>query len=232
MSDHDPTQPIDPTRAESPVRGPADEPTSVFPTAAGSRTAYETTTTTGPPPQPPRRAGVSTGAALGAAVLLGLLGLLVGYLLWGTDDDEGTTTAAVEDTVPAEPGADEALVAERDQLAQQVQDQQTQIDDLQRQLDEVTAERDELQAQVDEAGNEVVTVPAPDVTGASVDDAQATADENGWTLVAREVPADGEEPGTVVAQYPEPGTQMIEGSVLAVDVAADRGPDGGIDVGD
>ncbi|HEU5082992.1 MAG TPA: PASTA domain-containing protein [Acidimicrobiales bacterium] len=231
MSDHDPTQPIDPTRAEPPVRGPADEPTSVFPAAAGSRTAYETTTTTGPPPQPPGRGGVSTGAALAAAVLLGLLGLLVGYLLWGTDDD-GTTTEAVEDTVPAEPGADEALVAERDQLAQQVQDQQTQIDDLQRQLDEVTAERDELQSQVDDTGDEVVTVPAPDVTAGSVEDAQATADENGWTLVAREVPADGEEPGTVVAQYPDPGTPMIEGSVLAVDVAADRGPDAGVDVGD
>ena len=226
MSDHDPTQPIDPTRAERPVPGPADEPTSVIPTAAGSSTtAYETRTTTGPPPQPPRRAGVSTGAAIGAAVLVGLLGLLVGYLLWGADDDDGTTEV-VEDTVPAQPGADEALVAERDQLAQQVQDQQTQIDDLQRQLDEVTAERDELQSQVDDAGDEVVTVPAPDVTGGSVDDAQAAADENGWTLVAREVPADGAEPGTVVAQYPEPGTDMIEGSVLAVDVAAEGAPGG------
>lgn len=230
MSDQDPTQPIDPTRVGRPIPGPGDEPTSVIPPATGGRTTYETTTTTGPPRQLPPRAGASTGTVIGAALLAGLLGLLVGYLLWGTDDDDDTTEV-VEDTVPADPGADEALVAERDQLAQQAQDLQGQVEDLQRQLDEVTAERDQLQSQVDESGDEVVTVPAPDVTGGSVDDAQAATDENGWTLVERSVPADGEEPGTVVAQYPDPGTAMIEGSVLVVDVAADDGDGAGGDGG-
>lgn len=166
---------------------------------------------------------MSTGVAVAAAVIVGLLGLLAGYLVWGTDDDGDTTTDAVEDTVPADEGADEALVAERDQLAQQVEEQQAQIEDLQSRLDDVTAERDELRSELDEAsGEEITTVPAPDVTGGTVDDAQEVADENGWTLVEREVPADGEDPGTVVAQHPEPGTPMIEGSVLVVDVASEE----------
>ena len=163
--------------------------------------------------------------AIGTALLAGVLGLLIGYLVWGADDGDDTTEV-VEDTVPADPAADEALVAERDQLAQQVQDQQGQIDDLQSQLDQVTAERDQLQSQLDEAddsGDEVVTQPAPDVTGGTADEASAVADENGWTVVEREVQADGEEPGTVVEQYPAPGTPMIEGSVLVIDVAADEG---------
>ena len=51
---------------------------------------------------------------------------------------------------------------------------------------------------------------------------QAAAD-NGWTVVQRtaapeDVPEDAE-PGEVVAQYPEPGTPMIEGSVIVFDVA-------------
>lgn len=213
MSD-EPTQPIEPTRAERPI---ADEPTAVVPPAAGAtRTTYETTE---PPRQPPTGGGVSTGVAVIAAVLTALLGLLAGYLLWGTDDDD--TATPTEDTVPVEPGADEALVAERDQLAQQVEEQQGQLDDLQAQLDEATTERDEFQDQVDEAsGDEVITVEAPDVTGGSPDDAADLADENGWTLVQREVPADSGDPGTVVAQHPEPGTPMIEGSVLVIDVAS------------
>jgi Tfp pilus assembly protein FimV len=159
-----------------------------------------------------------------AAVIVGLLGLLAGYLIWGTDDDD-TTSAAVEDTVPGAT-ADEALVAERDQLAQQVQEQQGQIEDLQSQVEALTAERDELQSQLDDAGDEqVVTTPAPEVTGGTAQDADGVAQDNGWTLVEREVPADGQEPGTVIAQYPEPGTPMIEGSVLVVDVASEG--DGG-----
>ena len=212
MSDQDPTQPIEPTRVER----PADEPTAVVPPATGTRTMYETTE---PARLPPAAGGVSTGVAVVAAILTALLGLLAGYLLWGTDDDDVATPT--EDTVPADAGADEALVAERDQLAQQVEDQQGQIDDLQSQLDEVTTERDDLQSQLDEAGDDqVTTVEAPDVTGGSPDDAAAVADENGWTLVQREVPADQGDPGTVVAQHPEPGTPMIEGSVLVVDVAS------------
>lgn len=123
MSDQDPTQPIEPTR----VGRPADEPTTVVPPATGARTTYETTTE--PPRLPPSSGGVSTGVAVVAAILTALLGLLAGYLLWGTDDD-ADTAAPTEDSVPADAGDDEALVAERDHLAQQVQDQQGQLDDL------------------------------------------------------------------------------------------------------
>ena len=220
--------PIDPTRAERPVGGdPAGEdPTSVLRPAGEPRVTSETTsqTTTRPgvPPTPPG-GGVSTGVAVGAAVAAALLGLLLGFLLFGGDDDDDD----VATTVPAEDGTDE-FSAEREELFGQIvdqnariEDQNARIEDLEAELEGLTAERDELASQV-EAGNDeaVVTVPAPDVVGGTVEDAQAVADENGWTLEVRaaENPPDDAEPGTVVAQSPEPGTPMVEGSVLLVDV--------------
>ena len=223
--------PIDPTRAERPVGGdPAGEdPTSVLRPAGEPRVTSETTsqTTTRPgvPPTPPG-GGVSTGAAVGAAVAAALLGLLLGFLLFGGDDDDDVAT-----TVPAEDGTDE-FSAEREELFGQIEDQNARIEDLEAELeevtaerDEVTAERDELESQVEEGDDgEVVTVPAPDVVGGTVEDAQAVANENGWTLEVRAAenpPADAE-PGTVVAQSPEPGTPMVEGSVLLVDVVEEQ----------
>jgi len=123
-------------------------------------------------------------------------------------------------TVPTEDGTDE-FSAERAELFGQIEDQNARIEDLEAELEGLTAERDELASQV-EAGNDeaVVTVPAPDVVGGTVEDAQAVAGQNGWTLEVRaaENPPDDAEPGTVVAQSPEPGTPMVEGSVLLVDV--------------
>ncbi len=215
--------PIDPTRAERPVGGdPAGEdPTSVLRPAGEPRVTSETTsqTTTRPgvPPTPPG-GGVSTGAAVGAAVAAALLGVLLGFLLFGGDDDDDVATTTT--TVPAEDGTDE-FSAEREELFGQIEDQNARIEDLEAELEGLTAERDELASQV-EAGNDeaVVTVPAPDVVGGTVEDAQAVADQNGWTLEVRAAenpPADAA-PGTVVAQSPEPGTPMVEGSVLLVDV--------------
>lgn len=227
--------PIDPKRAEGPVGGdPAGEdPTSVLRPAGEPRVTSETTsqTTTRPgvPPTPPG-GGVSTGVAVGAAVAAALLGLLLGFLLFDGDDDDDVATDAAT-TVPAEDGTDE-LSAEREELLGQVEDQNAQIEDqnarigdLEAELEEVTAERDELESQVEEGDDEeVVTVPAPDVVGGTVEDAQAVADENGWTLEVRaaENPPDDAEPGTVVAQSPEPGTPMVEGSVLLVDVVEEQ----------
>lgn len=209
MSDQDPTRPQEPVPG-----GPPPEPTQVV-----------RTTETGPPPggvpPGPPNGGVSTGVAIAAALAVGLIGLLAGFLLFGGDDeDDAADIDAVEDTAPDDT-ADPELQAERDELAAQVEDLNAQVEDLQSQLDEVTQERDELQAQLDEQGDQVQTVPAPDVVGGSVEDAQAVADENGWILIERTVQADGEEPGTVVAQYPDPESPMIEGSVLAVDVAGE-----------
>ena len=216
--------PIDPTRAERPVGGdPAGEdPTSVLRPAGEPRVTSETTsqTTTRPGvPLTPPGGGVSTGVAVGAAVAAALLGLLLGFLLFGGDDDDDVAT-----TVPAEDGTDE-FSAEREELFGQIVDQNARIEDLEAELEEVTAARDELESQVEEGDDgEVVTVPAPDVVGGTVEDAQAVADENGWTLEVRaaENPPDDAEPGTVVAQSPEPGTPMVEGSVLLVDVVEEQ----------
>ena len=220
MSDHDPN---DPTRIERPIRGEpprpaAEDPTSVLHQPAPARERVsETTTTRRDPVGPPPSNGVSAGLAVALAIAAGLLGLLAGYLLFNEDDAD--TTAAVEDVDPGDAAALEDLVTERDELAQQAEDQQAQIEDLQSQLDEVTAERDELAGGADEGGDEVVTVPAPDLVGSTLDDAGEVAEENGWTVVPREVDEDGEE-GEVLAQYPDPGTPMIEGSVLVLDVPA------------
>ena len=226
MSDQGPN---DPTRAERPVGGdPVEEdPTSVMRPAGTSRTSdtYASETTTRPAAVPPPGAGgVSTGMAIGAALAAGLLGFLLGFLLFGGDDDDDVATDTT--TVPVDEGADDELAAERDELAQQVEEQNAQIEDLQSQLDDVTAERDELQSQLDDAGDEedVTTVPAPDVVGLTVDEAQDIADENGWTLeerAATDAPADAE-PGTIVAQSPAEGTPMVEGSVLLVDVVQEN----------
>lgn len=216
--------PVDPTRPQQPVGGDpaAEDPTSVMRPASSSSTTYETTTGPRDVRPVPDRGGVATGVAVGAAIVCALLGLLVGYLLFGMDDDDDVAT---DDPTTEEPVVDEdlaALVEERDELAQQVEEQQAQIEDLQSQLDEVTDERDEL-AEGQDDGDEVTTVPAPDLVGTTLDDAGQTAADNGWTVVQRnaapeDVP-DGAEPGEVVAQYPEPGTDMIEGSVIVFDVA-------------
>ena len=220
--------PVDPTRPQQPVGGDpaAEDPTSVMRPATSSSTTYETTT--GPrdvPPVPPEGGRVATGVAVAAAIVFALLGLLAGYLLFGLDDDDDVAT---DDPTTEEPVVDEdlaALVEERDQLAQQAEEQEAQIEDLQSQLDEVTEERDEL-AEGQGDGDEVTTVPAPDLVGTTLDDAGQTAADNGWTVVQRnaapeDVP-EGAEPGEVVAQYPEPGTDMIEGSVIVFDVVPEE----------
>ena len=219
MSDRDP---VDPTRIQRPVGGdPVDDPTSVMGPAPSRTTTYETESRPRDVPPGPPGGGVSTGVAVATAIVVGLLGLLAGYLLWGLDDDD---EVAVDDTATSEPVVNDelaGLVEERDQLAQQVEDQSQQLEDLQAQLDQVTAERDEL-AEGQGDGDEVTTVPAPDLVGTTLDEAGQVAAENGWTVVQREaddadVP-DGAEPGEVVAQYPDPGTDMIEGSVIVFDV--------------
>lgn len=220
MSDQDPTRPQQPVPGE-PVPGepaPPHEPTSVI------RTETETVPRDPVPPGPPTGGAVSTGVAIGAALVVGLLGLLLGYLLFGGDDDDAVDDDQVVQEAPDDT-VDPALEAERDELAAQVDDLNAQVQDLQTQLEEVTRERDELQAQLDEQGDQVETVEAPDVTNGSVDQAEDVANDNGWVLVERAVDPGGNEPGTIVAQYPDPGSPMIEGSVLVIDVAGE--PDGG-----
>lgn len=222
MSDQGPTDP-DPTRPIPQTGGqpPADESTRVV------RTEHTEASGRTLPPEPSRDGGVSTGLAIGAALAVGLLGLLIGFVIFAGDDDDDVEvdeTAEVDDPA-AEEEAAAALAeveAERDELAGQVEDLTGQVEDLQTEVDEVTAERDELQAQLDEAdeGDAVETTPAPDVTGGSIEDASATASDNDWEIFERDAenpPADAE-PGTVVEQSPAPDTPMVNGSVLVVHV--------------
>lgn len=210
MSDQGPT---DPTRPERPVGGDpaADEPTTV----------HRTTETTDTAPRreavPPEAAGgVSTGLAILAALAVGLIGLLIGYLVFGGDDDDaGDTTTVIEDTAEEEATIAE-LETERDQLAEQVQDLAGRVEELEAELETVRQERDELQSELEDQPE---TVAAPSVVGDDVEEARAVAEENGWIFIERPAATpDGAEPGTVVEQYPDPGSPMIEGSVLAVDV--------------
>lgn len=206
MSDQDPTRPQEPVPGE---RLPPQEATSV------TRTETETGPRESVPPGPPT-GGVSTGLAILAALAVGLLGLLVGYLLFeGDDDDAADTTTVVEDTADEEATIAE-LEAERDQLAEQVEDLAGQVEDLESDLETARQERDELQAQLEDQPE---IVAAPSVVGDDVEEARAVAEENGWIFIERPAAtSDGAEPGTVVEQYPDPGDPMVEGSVLAVDV--------------
>jgi uncharacterized protein HemX len=227
VSDRDPHENVDPTRIDRPVpdEPPSSEPTSVIRPDTGRTetvdSGYEMSTPPGRPTRPSSGGGVSTGVAIVAAITVGLLGLLAGYLVWGTQDDVVATAPQVEDTAPPDLSGIEDLTAERDEFAQQVQEQATQIERLQTELDEVTAERDELQEQLDEGGGEdVTTVQAPDVVDLSLEEAEQAVSDAGLELVARhadDFPEDAA-PGTVVAQQPEPGTELTEGSVVVVDV--------------
>lgn len=166
---------------------------------------------------------MATGLAVAAALVVGLIGLLAGFLLFGGEDDTGAAdTPAPEETV-APDGESAELEAERDQLAGQVEELNAQVADLQSEVDQLSQERDDLRSQLEEANaDQVQTFPAPEVVGGTLEDAENVADDNGWVLVERTVQdPGGEEPGTVVAQYPDAETPMIEGSVLVVDVVGE-----------
>ena len=209
----------DPTQPNEPV--PPADPTEQMPTASASpppqqRTA--TTTTTTPPGPPPSPGGVSGGVVATIAIGVAAIALLLGFLVWGQDDDSDVATddatSAPEDVAPEDSAPEDTAPEDTGE----VDDLQSEVDDLQSQLDDVTGERDDLQSQLDDIAEGMVELD--DLEGMSIDDVRDLASDNGWELVEQEPDsaADDAETDTVLSQSPGSGTTMIEGSLLLVEV--------------
>lgn len=177
-----------------------------------------TTTTTTPPGPPPAPGGISGGVVAAIAVGVAAVALLLGFLVWGQDDDADvvaeTDTSAPDDVAPEDSAPDDAEPEDTGE----VDDLQSEVDDLQSQLDDVTEERDDLRAQLDDDAGTMVELD--DLEGMSVDDVRDLASDNGWELVEQEPedPSDDVETDTVLSQSPGSGTTMVEGSLLLIEV--------------
>ncbi len=207
----DPTQPNEPVPPLDPTR---QMPTSA-PTPPPTEQQRTTTTRTEPVGPPPESGGLGGGAVAAIAIGAAALALLIGFLVWGQDDDDGddlstdTATSVPEDTAPEDTTADNT---------DEVAGLESQISDLESQLGDVTGERDDLQGQLDDITEGMIELD--NVEGMSIDDVRDLASENGWELVEIEPDgaADDAETDTVLSQSPSAGTTMIEGSLLLVEV--------------
>jgi flagellar biosynthesis chaperone FliJ len=142
--------------------------------------------------------------------------------------DQATTLQDQLTMVTADRDNLQSQLAENGSSAEQLADQQAQIDDLQNQLESAQADVDTargdlqaVQADLDEANAALEALhvtPADNVVGRPVNDVRNLARTNGWQLVER--PVDSKSAvDTVTAQMPAPGTNMIRGSVLYIEVA-------------
>lgn len=174
-------------------------------------------------------------------------------LLTAAQDDEGVLTARVAEletalaTVTAERDSlaaqqngatdDGASQAELDAANAQIQTLEaelatarTDLETARTDLATATANAEAAQTELDAANAQLAelnVIPAPDYRNGSIDQAQADANANGWTLITESVPTD-EPAGTVIDQAPPANSNMITGSVLYVKVAsAPTGPGGG-----
>lgn len=191
-----------------------------------------------------RNPGVVAGLA---AVVALALGLLAGWALTSAAEDEPAAEPAVDPQVAALQGELDAALAAQEEVAGQLQALeaanaelqqqaaagQTTAAELQASLDALTAERD--QALADLAASQEVVATLEDSL-AAIDDAFAFteslvgtqlaaaedwAENRGLRLVTNEVPApDGDDvdEGTVLTQAPDPGTPLLPGSVVYVEV--------------
>ena len=101
--------------------------------------------------------------------------------------------------------------------------------DLQRQADEQAQKINQLQSDLDATNAKLATAqdtltklnaqPIDNLVGMDIAQVRSLAKTNGWTLVEKTVDNTGATPNSVTAQTPAPGTTMITGGVLYVEVA-------------
>lgn len=206
--------PTDPTRPVPPAGG---EPAAGDPGAGEPTSAVRATTEVAEPPdriptEPPRSGGVSTGVAIAAALAVGLLGLVIGFLIFNGDGDDTSSdaTAALDDGTPDEPideEPDEAGPAGDGTTDDTAGDDDGVIADLEAERDGLEAERDELAQQVQ------------DLEG-QVDDLQTELDEvtDERDELQQQLDDAGEAPETV------PAPDVVDSSVgQANDIAEENG---------
>jgi uncharacterized tellurite resistance protein B-like protein len=156
-----------------------------------------------------------------------------------TEIDNAAATAALEDqvamlTVAQEEAAgltdqvaqlEQALAdttAERDELAAELAETGATDTDTQPQLDAANAQMQEAQAELAAANatiDELNVLALPNYVDGDVARARADAAANGWTLIEQSTQSDAA-PGTVLEQAPAAASNMIDGSVLYITVAA------------
>ncbi len=132
---------------------------------------------------------------------------------------QGASTAP-QTANPAPAGQIAALqgqLADATQHAASLQDQLTQS------TQSVAAAQAQLAAATRSLNELGVTTLANFVNG-SVNDAQQQAGANGWTVVQQQVSNGSTPPGTIITQTPAPGSKMIKGSALYLQVAAAPAP--------
>ena len=130
------------------------------------------------------------------------------------------TSTAPQTANPAPAGQIAALqgqLADATQHAASLQDQLTQS------TQSVAAAQAQLAAATRSLSDLGVTTLANFVNG-SVNDAQQQASANGWTIVQQPVSNGSASPGTILTQTPAPGSKMIKGSALYLQVAAAPAP--------
>ena len=142
--------------------------------------------------------------------------------------DQATTLQDQLTMVTADRDNLQAQVDEGGSNDEQLAEQQAQIDDLQSQLETAQADLETTQGELDAVQGDLADankalqslnlLPADNVVGRPVNDVRNLARTNGWQLVER--PIDSKSAvDTVTAQMPAPGTDMIRGSVLYIEVA-------------
>lgn len=241
-----PTQAVPPVPPARPAAPSTAGPAMATPSAAAAGAA-RTGPPAGPHREPSfarRNPGVVAGLA---AVVALAVGLLAGWALTSAAEDDPVAEPAVDPQVAVLQGELDAARAAQEEVAgqlqaleaanaelqQQVAAGETSAAELQASLDALTAERD--QALADLAASQEVVATLEDSL-AAIDDAFAFteslvgtqlaaaedwAENRGLRLIATEVPApDGDDvdEGTVLTQAPDPGTPLLPGSVVYVEV--------------
>jgi hypothetical protein len=118
---------------------------------------------------------------------------------------------------------------QRDELQATLDSSGGATSDLQRQADEQAQQINQLQSDLDATKAELATAqetltelnpqPIDNLVGMEIGQVRSLAKTNNWTLVEKTVDNTGAAPNTVTAQMPAPGTTMVTGGVLYVEVA-------------
>jgi PASTA domain len=115
------------------------------------------------------------------------------------------------------------LERERDSLRGQVSSLRSERDELDQQLESAQDEVAERESELETAQERISELTArgevPSFTGGTVDDAEAKAADYEWEIRTTERPTSSNEPGTVIAQSPRPGTVLKAGRVIRLVVA-------------
>lgn len=131
----------------------------------------------------------------------------------------------LQEMVESSGGTTSELQAKLDEQTDQIATLYSDVVAAQEGLDQAQGDLEGVQADLD-AANAMLTdlnlLKLEDLAGQPAEKARAMAQANGWTLVEQVGEIGKGQPDTVIQQAPAPGTQMITGSVLYIEVSPKR----------